>query len=308
MVVREEMSFELFQKMRQAGVGWLIFGVEAGSPKIVERIGKRFTLEEAERNLEACHRAGIRTYINIIIGFPGETEEDFQQTEDFVRRNRENIDWIILMAMFEIFHHTEVALEPGRYDLRPEDVADLDEMFGLVDWSDLTGNTYDVRRRRFARMMRVLAELGLPDPTMQGDDLLRGQARAQLLAHPAIHNIARAALEVDPALDQPLHEVLEGLLQNDDAHLRGGAARLLGMLANRRTLPTLHQALHDPDEWVRGEVAIAIGRICDPSSVAYLEPVLRDGVFEEQDPRVQRGLTRLRRLYRAMQLELEAGG
>jgi radical SAM superfamily enzyme YgiQ (UPF0313 family) len=307
-VVRKEMSPELFHKMRRAGVGWLIFGIESGSPKIVERIGKRFTLDEAERNMAACHRAGIRTYINIIIGFPGETEEDFQHTVEFVRRNRDNIDWIILMAMFEIFHHTEVALQPEKYDLRPEDVKDLDEMFGLVDWSDLTGNTYEVRQRRFARMMRVLAELGLPDPTMQGDDLRRGRVKQTLIQHEALRDIVRRALDLDTTLDTPLHEVLEGLLRDEDPALRGGAARMLGMLENRRAVPTLHESLHDPEDWVRGEVAIALGRICDPASVDHLEPILQDERFATLDERVQHGLARLRRVYRAVQIERGLAG
>jgi len=304
-VVRQEMSPALFAKMRRAGAGWLIFGVESGSPKIVERIGKRFTLEQAAQNMADCHGAGIRTYINIIIGFPGETEEDFRQTIDFVRRNRNNIDWIILMAMFEIFHHTEVALNPQQYDLRPEDVQNLDEMFGLVDWSDLTGNTYQVRQYRFARMMRVLAELGLPDPTMQGDDLRRGQAKATLLGHEAIRAMAARALELDTSLDTPLHEVMEGLLHDQDPSIRAGAARMLGMLDNRKSVPSLHESLQDPDDRVRGEVAIALGRICDPSSVAYLEPVLCDEGYEALAQHVKQSLVRLRRIYTAIQTERE---
>ena len=298
-VVRKEMTPELFTKMRAAGCGWLIFGIEAGSPRIVELIGKNFTLLEGEQNLQYCHEAGIRTYINIIIGFPGETEEDFQLTMDYVRRNRDNIDWIILMAMFELFHHTEVVIKPELYQLRAADVEGLTENFGLVDWSDETGNTYEVRQYRFARMQRLLAELGLPDPTMQGDDMRLGLARKELIDHPAVHGMIGAALEVDPMLDIPLYEALEANLAHDDAKTRAGACRLLGMINARQSVPSLLEALTDRDEWVRGEAARALGRIADPMVLSHLHGILCDEGYAALSEDMQHNLARLRRVYLA---------
>jgi len=117
--------------------------------------------------------------------------------------------------------------------------------------------------------------------------------------------MAQRALELDSTLDTPLDEVMEGLLRDDDPQIRGGAARMLGMMENRRSVPSLHESLQDPVDWVRGEVAMALGRICHPSSVAYLEPVLQDAGYEELEPRVKHALTRLRRIYSAMQTERE---
>ena len=298
-VVRKEMTPELFSKMRAAGCGWLIFGIESGAERIVDLIGKKFTLTEGEQNLEYCHEAGIRTYINIIIGFPGETEEDFLESMEYVRRNQKNIDWIILMAMFELFHHTEVVLKPERYGLRPEEMEGLTENFGLVDWSDNTGNTYEVRQYRFARMQRLLAELGLPDPTMQGSDLRLSQVRQELTEHPAIHAMISAALEVEPKLDLPLTDALEGNLAHDDEKTRAGACRLIGMLGSRKAVPSLLEALRDQSEWVRGEAARALGLICDPNTLPHLESLLTDEGYAVLSPDMQLSLARMRRLYQA---------
>ncbi len=301
-VVRKEMTPELCVKMRQAGCSWLIFGIESGSPRIVDLIGKKFTLEEGELNLKHSHEAGIRTYINIIIGFPGETEEDFQNSMDYVRRNRANIDWIILMAMFELFHHTEVVLEPEKYHLEPATVEGLVENFGVVDWADTTGNTYEVRQYRFARMMRLLAELGLPDPTMQGDDLRRSEVKEELKAHEGIRNMLKCALSVDTILDTPLIEVLEDLLADPEERVRAGAARLLGMIESRKAVSGLLEVLNDPSDWVRGEAAKALGRVASPGAVPYLKNMLEDGTYEHLNPALQRNLSRLRRVYEAQQM------
>ena len=295
-VVRKEMNLKLLKMMRQAGCAWLIFGIESGSPRIVELIGKKFTLEEGERNLANCRRAGIRTYINIIIGFPGETEEDFRHTMNYVRRNRDHIDWIILMAMFELFHHTEVVLKPEQYNLAPETVEGLVENFGVVDWSDNTGNTYEVRQYRFARMQLLLAELGLPDPTMQGDDLRRTQVKEELKAHKAVRNLLSCALAIDTDLDTPFVEVLEDLIADPEERIRAGACRMLGMMEDRRAMTVLMEALNDKSGWVKGEAAKALGRIADPAAIPFLGEVLLDGHYEKLPPPLQRNLARLRRI------------
>ena len=295
-VVRKEMNLQLLKMMRQAGCAWLIFGIESGSPRIVELIGKKFTLEEGERNLANCRRAGIRTYINIIIGFPGETEEDFLHTMNYVRRNRDNIDWIILMAMFELFHHTEVVLKPEQYDLAPETVEGLVENFGVVDWADKTGNTYEVCQYRFARMQHLLAEVGLPDPTMQGDDMRRSQVKEELKAHKSVRDLLSCALAIDTDLDTPLGEVMEDLIADPEERIRAGACRVLGMMEDRKALTVLMEALNDKSDWVKGEAAKALGRIADPAAIPFLGEVLMDGTYENLPPTLQRNLARLRRV------------
>ena len=62
--------------------------VQAGSNRILERMRRRYTREEyielIERIREKVPEVSIST--DIIVGFPGETEEDFMQTVDLVKR------------------------------------------------------------------------------------------------------------------------------------------------------------------------------------------------------------------------------
>lgn len=105
--IREEMTKELILKMKRAGFSHVSYGLESASPRILKMIGKRFTPELAERVIRHTKKAGIRTDVNIIIGFPTENEEDVITTANFLKRNKKFID--------EIFFHPLVVSRGSYY-------------------------------------------------------------------------------------------------------------------------------------------------------------------------------------------------
>ncbi len=68
----------------------------------------------------------------------------------------------------------------------------------------------------------------------------------------------------------------------------------LAELERYRDLDALHGLLQDPDERVRGEAVAALGRICDPASVAFLYPALEQQAFRQLPEELQEGLAGLR--------------
>lgn len=64
--------------------------VQSGSTRILEKMNRRYTKEQYLELTEKLKRAvpGISLTTDIIVGFPGETEEDFQETLDIVRQVR----------------------------------------------------------------------------------------------------------------------------------------------------------------------------------------------------------------------------
>jgi anaerobic magnesium-protoporphyrin IX monomethyl ester cyclase len=65
------------------GVG---YGVESGSQKILDNMNKHTKVEKIEQVLKATPRAGINMKVQLMFGYPGETEETVQQTIDLMRR------------------------------------------------------------------------------------------------------------------------------------------------------------------------------------------------------------------------------
>lgn len=76
---------------RRAGFYRAKLGLESGSPRVLDLMNKRITVEQSEKALAALAYAGIKTTTFWLFGFPGETEEDFQMTLDFIERCSDNI-------------------------------------------------------------------------------------------------------------------------------------------------------------------------------------------------------------------------
>jgi radical SAM superfamily enzyme YgiQ (UPF0313 family) len=76
---------------RRGGFYRAKLGLESGSQRVLDLMNKRITIEQSEAALAALAYAGIKTTTFWLFGFPGETEEDFQQTLDFIEKCKDNI-------------------------------------------------------------------------------------------------------------------------------------------------------------------------------------------------------------------------
>jgi anaerobic magnesium-protoporphyrin IX monomethyl ester cyclase len=156
-VVRKDMDAGLLNLMAKAGCAYLCYGIETGSEKVLKTMNKKLaTIEADEQNLKDTHNAGIRAYANFMFGYPTETEEDFLQTLDFVRRNRPWIDGVspslsftnILPNTYLYENLVEFGIDPKRYH--------------HLYWSTRDReNTYPIRFDRYERFCRLCIELGL---------------------------------------------------------------------------------------------------------------------------------------------------
>ena len=81
---------ELFVKMRQAGCIAVWFGVESGSKKVLNSMGKGFSLAQTKRAFKWAKEAGLMTVAGVILGFPGETKETAWETIRFVKELNPN--------------------------------------------------------------------------------------------------------------------------------------------------------------------------------------------------------------------------
>jgi anaerobic magnesium-protoporphyrin IX monomethyl ester cyclase len=156
-IVRPDMTRESIQKLARAGLEWLGFGIESGSQRMLKAMNKHFTIPNAEQVLKDCRDSGVSVQINIIFGPPGETREDFQETLDFLRRVRPNIDTVLASQSFTVIDKGTI------YNTRP-DQFDLVGVDHHLFWESRDGkNTYPERLRRYEEFCRLALELGIPE-------------------------------------------------------------------------------------------------------------------------------------------------
>lgn len=78
-------------RWRRGGFYRARLGLESGSPAVLDLMGKKITPDLMRETLASLAYAGIKTTTYWLVGHPGETEEDFQQTLDFLEESKDNI-------------------------------------------------------------------------------------------------------------------------------------------------------------------------------------------------------------------------
>ncbi len=102
------------QQMAQAGCRMLMYGLESGSARILERMNKGISLEVAKRVLRDGAAAGIWNHAFVFFGFPGETLEDAQATVDLIFASRAHLH-SLCTGTFLLERHSDVEARPGDY-------------------------------------------------------------------------------------------------------------------------------------------------------------------------------------------------
>lgn len=76
---------------RRGGFYRARLGIESGSPHVLDLMGKKITVNQIKEAVSCLAYAGIQTTTLWVIGHPGETEADFQQTLDLIEELKDDI-------------------------------------------------------------------------------------------------------------------------------------------------------------------------------------------------------------------------
>lgn len=74
---------DLLRHMRRAGCGRVQYGIESGTQRVMDILSKGTTLEQARDAIRWTHAAGLSTYADFMIGAPGETRAEIEETMRF---------------------------------------------------------------------------------------------------------------------------------------------------------------------------------------------------------------------------------
>lgn len=155
-IIRKEMSYPFLKKMRRAGCVWLGYGIESGSEKVVRSMNKRFSISDAARVLRDTKKAGISTQANFMFGIPGETEKDFNESIEFLRKNYMNMESILASQSFCV-------ICKGTYLYEHAQELDIKDRDHHLYWESAGGNTYPERFRRYEQFCQLALSLGIPE-------------------------------------------------------------------------------------------------------------------------------------------------
>ena len=166
---------ETLRAMRAAGCELVTFGVESGSPRVLERLGRRASIAEMVAAFDAARAAGLSTIAYFMVGSPGESREDVEASLRLARRIRPDMIHGAIFVPYpgSAFYEEgrKTGLIPGdhwrEFSLRPRDD------FRPPYWNEtFTDDELEALLRRFYRrffvrpgyVLRRLARLrGLAD-------------------------------------------------------------------------------------------------------------------------------------------------
>ena len=77
---------EVLDAIRRYTIGWVFFGIESGSDRVLRMMGKGATVRQVEEAVERCREHDLRVAGSFIVGYPGETERDYEATRDLIAR------------------------------------------------------------------------------------------------------------------------------------------------------------------------------------------------------------------------------
>ena len=96
---------EVLQNLKNAGCWGIQFGLESGNQRILDFINKRTTVEQNIKAIQQCKKYGIYAEGSFIIGLPTETEEEMNDTINFIKKYKPDCS---NMNCFKPFPHTEL--------------------------------------------------------------------------------------------------------------------------------------------------------------------------------------------------------
>ena len=77
-------SDTVLDAIRDYTIGWVFFGLESGSDRVLRLMGKGATAAQAGEAIETCRAHGLHVAGSFIVGYPTETEAEYEETKDFI--------------------------------------------------------------------------------------------------------------------------------------------------------------------------------------------------------------------------------
>lgn len=162
-VAPETCSRDTVLQWRRGGFYRARLGVESGSQHVLDLMNKKISVEQIKDTLYNLASAGIKTTTYWVIGYPGETEEDFQHTLALIDALANEI-YEAEYSPFTYFYSGQVNSDQWaqkRFSLYPEEASD---MLVIQSWELEEDPSREERYRRVKRFQQHCRDLEIPNP------------------------------------------------------------------------------------------------------------------------------------------------
>lgn len=166
--ISRKSDLEYFTLMKDAGFGCLRFGVDGFSKNALRLQRKGYTMDDVRNNLRDCAKVGIYTEVNVVIGVPGETEEDVDEAIDFLIELKSEIGRVAFINPLMLFVSSVYYNEPEQFNIKfrqPKEDIYKKYVVSFPDdawYSEEPYIDHEVRHQRLCRMVERLIEGDVP--------------------------------------------------------------------------------------------------------------------------------------------------
>ena len=149
-------------RLAQSGCRMLQLGLESGSQSVLDRLGKGVRLESVARILKNLAAAGISSFVYIMLGTPGETEADAEQTLAFLEAHAAEIGFLNL-AIMNLPRASGLLDNPQQYGIAAAEPIEANSPLGLYqkfhsdnDWNRVTARRFLEQRLLGSAAIRAI--------------------------------------------------------------------------------------------------------------------------------------------------------
>jgi len=110
---------DLLKRLREAGADTIAFGLESGSPGVLDDTKKGLELHQLRDNIKTARSLGMDTELFSIFGLPGETPENARETLEFVRSLSIPIQSNSGSQQMQLYFGSVYEKAPERFGIKP---------------------------------------------------------------------------------------------------------------------------------------------------------------------------------------------
>ena len=162
---KNQMPVEDFELAARAGSKWWSIGVETGSQRLRYDIGKKFTDDDLDWTANLLAKNGVYQTWLLIVGYPSESDEDFQKTVDMVYKYRHlaeaGLVEINVTPTFQLLRNSPIMMNHKIRDslglAHNVDAPDIDKFWTSTVYPE---NTFPVRVKRYRIITEAINKCG----------------------------------------------------------------------------------------------------------------------------------------------------